>query len=153
LAEKFHIARNHLAQKQLREHGLDNKNVTFKDEALNKIILSYTRESGVRELQRHLASLCRYVAQTMVSSNLESYEVKEEDVVKALGIERFTFDRIEKQKSPGLITGMAWTSAGGDILFIESSSMPGKGKFMVTGQIGEVMKEPAQIALSYLRSH
>ena len=154
LAEKFHIAKKHLVPKQIKDHGLENKNVVFTDEALNKIILSYTRESGVRELQRIVASVCRYVAQTMLSKELESFEVKEKDIVAALGIERFTFDKAaEKEKYPGLITGMAWTQSGGDILFIESSMMPGRGKFIVTGQIGDVMKESSQIALSYLRAN
>ena len=153
LSEKFHIAKNHLVPKQLKEHGLDPAKVKVSDEAINYIISHYTRESGVRELQRLMAGVCRFLAQKMVEENVTEWNFVSDQVEQALGISRYDFELAHKDSSPGLVTGMAWTSAGGDILFIESSKMPGKGSFIVTGQIGDVMRESSQIALSYIKTH
>lgn len=154
LAEKFHIARNHLVNRQLKEHGLDPAKVKISDQALHSVIAHYTRESGVRELQRFMAAICRFIAQKMVDTKTDTFDFTEKEVPQALGIERFDFETVHDEKTPGLVTGMAWTSAGGDILFIESSKISGgKGSFVITGQIGDVMKESSQIALSFLRTN
>lgn len=153
-SEKLHIAKNHLIPKQLDEHGLTENQVQISDSALTKVISSYTREAGVRELQRRIAAVCRASTERVLNpSSKLPIVVEEKDLAEILGREKFTFDVAEMLATAGVVTGLAWTPLGGDILFIESSLMPGSGKLTLTGQLGEVMKESAQIALSLVRSH
>ncbi len=151
-AEKLHIAKNHLIPKQLEELGTQAR-VEFSDEALVRLITAYTRESGVRELQRKIASCLRAVSEKILASKGELVRIESLDLEELIGTERFAFEVTENQSSPGVVTGLAWTPVGGDILFIESTRMPGTGQLMITGQLGDVMKESAHIALSLLRSH
>jgi ATP-dependent Lon protease len=152
-AEKTHIAKNHLLPKQLKEHGLKSSDVELSDEALIKLIAGYTREAGVRELQRKIAELLRSVSEQVLKRSGKPVHIEAKDLNELLGPERFTYEMIETSNPVGVATGLAWTPVGGDILFIEASAMPGKGELMMTGQLGEVMKESAQIALSLIRSH
>ncbi|MCC6277870.1 MAG: endopeptidase La [Oligoflexia bacterium] len=153
LNEKLHIAKTHLVQKQLEEHGMTSDQVMFEDEVLMKVIQSYTREAGVRELNRQIAALCRWVAERVVAQDTE-IPVKPalSDLEDALGLERYLPEMANVKAPSGVVTGMAWTPQGGDILFIESTMMPGAGRLTLTGQLGDVMKESAQIALSLVRS-
>lgn len=151
--EKHHIAKEHLVPKQLKEHGLSTKQVTIKNEALSKIINDYTREAGVRDLQRKIAALCRAAAQEIIEQKLETLEIDENKVRQFLGVENYKFESALEKTEPGVATGMAWTAAGGDILFIEASKMKGSGKLTLTGSLGDVMKESAQIAISYIRTN
>ncbi len=152
--EKMHIAENHLIPKIREDLGLTDAHVLLDDEVLIKTIHSYTREAGVRDLNRKLTTLFRSVTEK-VASEAEPLPIliKNSDVEELLGKERFLHDVVEKVAVPGVATGLAWTPMGGEILFIESSLMPGSGKLMLTGQLGDVMKESAQIALSLLRSN
>ena len=151
--EKLAIARSHLVPKQLREHGITDQ-VTLTDEALQITIESYTREAGVRSLERKIAQIVRGVA-VKVAEHGEAKETvaTEEDVRKYLGPAKFSDDRVERLEDPGVATGLAWTPVGGVILFIEATRMPGTGKMMLTGQLGDVMKESAQAAMSYVRAN
>ena len=158
--DKIEIAKAHLIPKQLKAHGLTNKKIEFRDEAIRKIIREYTREAGVRNLERELASICRKIARDIVlkeSSNgkkkvNEKYVIDQEKVEKYLKNPKFRSTRHEKAQRVGSVTGLAWTSVGGDLLTVEVTIMSGSGKLSLTGQIGNVMKESAQAALSYLRS-
>ncbi len=153
-AEKMHIAKNHLIPKQLLEHGLTKEQVTISEEALLKMVTSYTREAGVRDLQRKVAAVFRGASEKVLSPTVKlPVEIIESDLRELLGREKFTFDIAEMIVPAGVVTGLAWTPMGGDILFIESSLMPGSGKLTLTGQLGDVMKESVQIALSLVRSH
>jgi ATP-dependent Lon protease len=150
-AEKLHIARNHLLPKQLEEHGLKAHQLAIADELINHVITHYTREAGVRDLQRKLAAICRLVA-TRVVEGAERVEIEIQHIEESLGPVRFEHEMTEKLSPPGVTTGLAWTPVGGEILFIESALMPGTGKLTLTGQLGDVMKESAQIALTLIRS-
>ena len=153
--EKVHIAQNHLIPKQLREHGLDPGAVAFDEKGLIKIIMAYTREAGVRNLERRIADVCRAIAVEVASGKVAAGSrrtVSESDLPDMLGPEKFWNETAERTEIPGVATGLAWTAAGGDILFIEATKMTGKGSLTLTGQLGDVMKESAQAALSYLRS-
>lgn len=151
--EKIHIARKHLYPKQLMEHGLTEKRLKMSDEILLKVISGYTREAGVRDLQRQIAALIRFAAEKIVSQHLEApCEFSLAEVEEALGPERYLLETTERNVVSGVATGLAWTPMGGDILFVESRAMPGKGQLMITGQLGDVMKESAQIAFSHVRS-
>jgi ATP-dependent Lon protease len=153
--EKVHIAQNHLIPKQLREHGLDPGAVAFDEKALIKIVMAYTREAGVRNLERRIADVCRAIAVEVASGKVAAGSrrtVSESDLPDMLGPEKFWNETAERTEIPGVATGLAWTAAGGDILFIEATKMTGKGSLTLTGQLGDVMKESAQAALSYLRS-
>lgn len=153
-SEKLHIAKNHLLPKQLKEHGLTEGDVTFADEAMLRLISHYTREAGVRDLQRNIASVCRASTEKVVDEKIEKpVKISLEFLEDTLGPEKFTHEVAERLVSPGVVTGLAWTPNGGEILFIEASLMPGTGKLTLTGQLGDVMKESAQIALSLVRSH
>ena len=153
-AEKLHIAKNHLIPKQLSEHGLTPEQLAISDESLLRLLHAYTREAGVRDLQRKIATLCRAMAERVLSSAKEQLPVKVEvsDLEEILGQERFVHEVAERINPPGVATGLAWTPQGGEILFIEANLMPGKGNLILTGQLGDVMKESAQIALSLVRS-
>ncbi len=153
--EKVHIAENHLIPKQLKEHGLSPEAISFTAKALIKIIMAYTREAGVRNLERRIADCCRAVAVEVASGKVAAgaqRTVDEPDLLDMLGPEKFYNETAERTEIPGVATGLAWTAAGGDILFIEATKMTGKGSLTLTGQLGDVMKESAQAALSYLRS-
>ncbi|HMQ35328.1 MAG TPA: magnesium chelatase domain-containing protein, partial [Chloroflexaceae bacterium] len=157
--EKLEIARGFLIPKQREFHGLEPEQLTITPAAVVKLIREYTREAGVRNLEREIASLCRKVARKVASSSeaegeggATSYTVDEGDVAGYLGPERFSFGLAEERDEIGVATGVAWTSTGGDILSIEVLPVKGKGGLMLTGQLGEVMKESAQAAVSYVRS-
>jgi len=149
--EKEHIARRHLIKKQLREHGITEEQAEITDKALARIITGYTREAGVRNLERRIADVCRSVAVEVASGRTEKRIVDEADIPEMLGPEKFYNEVAERTEVSGVATGMAWTAAGGDILFIEATKMPGKGTLTLTGQLGDVMKESAQAALSWVR--
>lgn len=150
--EKVRIAKTHLIPKVLQETGIPTERLQITDAALMKLITHYTRESGVRDLQRQIAAVARASAERVISSQEEPVVIDEIQLEDVLGPERFVHEVAESQVPPGVVTGLAWTPQGGDILFIESTLMPGKGQLMLTGQLGEVMKESAQIALSLVRS-
>ncbi|MEO5969056.1 MAG: endopeptidase La [Bdellovibrionia bacterium] len=152
-AEKLHIAKNHLIPKQLEEHGLTAEQLVLSDAGVLKVIHSYTREAGVRDLQRKIATLCRSLAEKVLEPNAElPVRVEVESLDELLGAERFVHEVAERLSPPGVATGLAWTPQGGEILFIEANLMPGKGQLILTGQLGDVMKESTQIALSLVRS-
>lgn len=152
-AEKLHIAKNHLIPKQWEEHGLTNAQLVVSDETLLRVIHAYTREAGVRDLQRKMATLCRAMAEKILAPNsVLPIRVEVADLEEILGPERFVHEVAERISPPGVATGLAWTPQGGEILFIEANLMPGKGNLILTGQLGEVMKESTQIALSLVRS-
>jgi ATP-dependent Lon protease len=153
--EKVHIAQNHLIPKQLKEHGLSSDAIAFTEKGIIKIIMAFTREAGVRNLERRIADCCRAVAVEVASGKVAvgtKRTVDEGDLAEMLGPEKFYNETAERTEIPGVATGLAWTAAGGDILFIEATRMTGKGSLTLTGQLGDVMKESAQAALSYLRS-
>jgi ATP-dependent Lon protease len=152
-AEKIHIARNYLIPKQLKEHGLTNEQLVISDEALVRLISSYTREAGVRELQRRIAAVLRGSSERVLEAQALPVKVQSHDLDEILGTERFSYEIAETINPPGVVTGLAWTPVGGDILFVEATAMPGKGNLMITGQLGDVMKESAQIALSLIRAN
>lgn len=149
--EKVHIAKSHLLPKELAEHGITSEQLTISDETLGKVIAQYTREAGVRDLQRKISALCRNVAIQIVEGKA-TVEVNDVLVEEALGASRFESEAAAVVMPPGVATGLAWTPVGGEILFIESALMPGHGKLSLTGQLGDVMKESAQIALTLVRS-
>jgi ATP-dependent Lon protease len=154
--EKVHIARRHLVPKQLREHAIASEQLTISDAAILAIVRDYTREAGVRQLNRELTKLSRALALQVArakAGETRELHVKEEDLARYLGKTRFFSEIAERTNVPGVATGLAWTPVGGDILFIETSRMPGKGRVEITGQLGDVMKESAKAALSYVRSH
>lgn len=150
-AEKVHIAENHLVPKQREEHGIKPDQFILPRELLVELINGYTREAGVRDLQRKIQALCRS-ATTQIIEGAELVTIERKDVEEALGPVRYEHEMTDKLNPPGVATGLAWTPVGGEILFIESALMPGSGKLILTGQLGEVMKESAQIALSLIRS-
>ncbi len=151
--DKLHIAKEHLIPKQLKEHGMTEEQLRFEDAAIMKIIESYTREAGVRNLEREIANICRGVAKEIVEGEITSKVITPEDLRKYLGVEKFYHDAKERVSRTGVSTGLAWTPTGGDILFVEATMMPGKGQLILTGQLGDVMKESAQAALSYIRAN
>jgi ATP-dependent Lon protease len=150
--EKEQIARKFLIPKQIKEHGLEERALSITDKALQKVINSHTREAGVRNLERQIATICRAVAKEVASGNIEPMTIDEEKVTMLLGPTKFYSDVAERIDEPGIATGLSWTPHGGDILFIEANKMNGKGKLVLTGHLGEVMKESAQAALSYIRA-
>jgi len=153
--EKKKIAEQFLIPKQVKAHGLKKENIKISLEVLTSIVGKYTREAGVRNLERELATLCRKVAKDMVKGKNKKklYLITEEDLVKYLGPSKFKKEITEEENKVGVVTGLAWTSTGGDILTVEATLMPGRGNLILTGQLGEVMKESAQAALSYARSN
>ncbi len=151
--EKVGIAKKFLLPKQVEAHGLKKDQIEVTDDAIHTVINSYTREAGVRNLERNLATICRGVAKDVASGKTEPTKVKSEMVPNFLGPIKFFSEVKERISEPGIVTGLAWTPNGGDILFIEASKMPGKGNLTLTGQLGDVMKESARAAMSYIRSH
>jgi ATP-dependent Lon protease len=150
--EKLHIAKDYLVKEQREGHGLKPEQITFSDEALLKLIHSFTREAGVRSLKREIASVCRAVARDIASDTVTTQKVDEAVVEKILGKDRFDMDVAERTAKTGVATGLAWTPVGGDILFIEATRFKGKGNMVMTGQLGDVMKESAKAADSWIKS-
>ncbi|HBR30676.1 MAG TPA: endopeptidase La, partial [Clostridiales bacterium] len=152
-SEKLSIARNHLIPKQIAKHGLTKKLIRFKDEAIKEMIISYTKENGVRELERTIATICRKSAKLIVTENLKRIVIDLEQLREFLGAVKFLPDRIYEKDEIGIVNGLAWTSLGGEMLRIEVLSMKGSGKLELTGHLGDVMKESAKAAISYIRKH
>ncbi|MDH3982466.1 MAG: endopeptidase La, partial [Kiritimatiellaceae bacterium] len=153
LQEKVHIARRYLVPKAIREHGLKRTQIKYTAEALEGIIGGYTAEAGVRNLERQIANVCRKVARGFAEGKNRSVEVTPRKLKGFLGPVKIEKDVAERQAMPGVVTGLAWTPYGGDILFIEATRMPGKGGLILTGSLGDVMKESARAALSYLHAN
>jgi ATP-dependent Lon protease len=150
--EKLHIARRHLIPKQIEEHGLMPDQASFSDQALRAVINGYTREAGLRSLEREIAKVCRKVARAVAEGKSTPTRVSASALEHFLGIPKIVPEVALKSNQVGVATGLAWTATGGDILFVEATTMPGKGKLILTGQLGDVMRESAQAALSYARS-
>lgn len=150
--EKFHIAKKYLIPKQLGRNGLTEEMLSFSDKALEKIIHNYTREAGVRNLERRIGEICRKAAREFLEKKKKTVHITEGNLQKYLGKEKITFENANEEDEVGIVRGLAWTSVGGDTLQIEVNVMPGDGKLQMTGQMGDVMKESAQIALTYVRS-
>jgi len=150
--EKLHIAKRHLFEKQLERNGLKPGELTLSDKALSAIIRGYTREAGVRNLERKLGEICRKAAREIYENEKKSVKVTEQNLTKYLGKQKYDFDKRNDKDEIGVVRGLAWTSVGGDTLEIEVNIMPGKGEFNLTGQLGDVMKESAQAGISYIRS-
>ena len=153
LSEKIHIAKDYIISKQIKEHGLKKQEIKFTDSGLSLLIESYTRESGVRNLERQIANVCRKTAREIASGKQKSISITEDKIFEYLGPKKFIPEVAERASQPGVVVGLAWTAFGGDILFIESTRMPGKGVLKLTGKLGDVMKESAQAAYSYVRSN
>lgn len=151
--EKFRIAKKYLVPKVLKEHGVDNKIITISDSALKLIIDSYTRESGVRNLQRQIANVIRKVIKDIIEKDKKNLNISTKLVEKYLGPKIFSYEEVDKEDKVGVVTGMAWTAYGGDTLPVEVMVMDGKGRLELTGQLGDVMKESAKAAYSYVRAH
>ncbi len=151
--EKFHIAKVFLTPKQLKMHGLDGKNITFTEAAYKEIVERYTREAGVRNLERNMAKICRKIAKLETEKKKYTKKLDVKDVKKYLGPQKFNSLLVEKSDEVGLATGLAVTSAGGEILFVEVALMPGKGKLTLTGKLGSVMKESARAAFTWVKAH
>ena len=150
--EKFHIAKEHLWSKQVEKNGLNPTKISITDEALRKVISGYTREAGVRGLERKLGEICRKAARETLEKKKKSVKITEENLEKYLGKVRYTIQTLNDSDEIGIVRGLAWTSVGGDTLQIEVNTMPGRGEFRLTGQLGDVMKESAQAGISYIRS-
>jgi len=151
--EKLKIAQKYLIPKQLNEHGLTESHIQFEEKAITEIVKSYTREAGVRNLEREIAAVCRGVAKEVVEGKTESKAIKKASVSSYLGSIKFFSEVAERTSRAGVATGLAWTPFGGDILFVEATKMKGKGELILTGSLGDVMKESARAALSYIRSN
>lgn len=150
--EKFHIAKDYLVAKQMERNGLKKGQITFSDKSLEKIIHNYTREAGVRNLERRIGDVCRKAARKYLEEKKETIKITESNLEHYLGKEKVTFEDANEEDQVGIVRGLAWTSVGGDTLQIEVNVMPGKGNLLMTGQLGDVMKESAQTALTYVRS-
>ena len=150
--EKFHIAKDYLVEKQIEKNGLKGGVLTISDETIRKIIHNYTREAGVRNLERRIGDVCRKAAREYLEDKNVKIHVREDSLEKYLGKERISFEDANEEDQVGIVRGLAWTSVGGDTLQIEVNVMPGKGELLMTGQMGDVMKESARIALTYVRS-
>jgi len=150
--EKLQIAKRYLIPKQVKEHGLDKKLISISDSAVREIVRRYTREAGVRNLERSIATICRQVARKVVEGRTERTSVTAKNVHEFLGPPKFSFGLAEKRDEVGVATGLVWTEVGGDVIFVEATTMKGSGKLILTGQLGDVMRESAQAAVSYIRS-
>ena len=151
--EKLNIAKNHLIPKQIKRHGLTKRTFKLSDSAISEIIDSYTAEAGVRNLEREIASLCRKAAKQLIEDKVKSVSVTTKNLSKLLGTKKYEAEKIDEFNQVGVVNGMAYTSIGGDLLKIEASIMKGTGKIQLTGQLGDVMKESAEIAISYIREN
>ena len=150
--EKVKIAQKYLIPKKVKEHGLKKENIKISEKALRDVINYYTRESGVRNLEREVANLCRKTARKIVTGKAKSYSITQGNLEKYLGKHRFHYDMVEGENQVGVTTGMAWTAVGGDTLQIETTAVAGTGKLVLTGQLGDVMQESAKAGISYIRS-
>ena len=150
--EKIHIAKEHLVRKQLKKNGLTKSQLTIREDALALVIRGYTKEAGVRSLERKIGEICRKAAREIYEGSKKKVTVTRKNLTQYLGKEKYTFDKANKTDEIGIVRGLAWTSVGGDTLEIEVNVMPGKGEFRLTGQLGDVMKESAQAGISYIRS-
>jgi ATP-dependent Lon protease len=150
--EKLHIAQQYLIPKQLKEHGLTPTRLELSEEAVREIVRRYTREAGVRNLERTIAMICRQVARRVVEGKRGKTRVTERTLHKFLGPPKFSYGLAEEKDEVGTATGLVWTEVGGDIISIEATKMPGKGQLTLTGQLGDVMRESAQAAVSYIRA-
>jgi ATP-dependent Lon protease len=146
--EKLEIAKKYLVKRQLESNGLDSSKAEITEEAIRAIIADYTREAGVRSLERTIGAVLRNAAMKIAEGSSQKIEVKSEDLRAILGQRKFESELAQRTSVPGVATGLAWTPVGGDILFIEASKVPGSGKLIITGQLGDVMKESAQAALT-----
>jgi ATP-dependent Lon protease len=154
--EKLEIAKRYLVPRQIERNGLRRSQIAFTDSGLRTIISDYTREAGVRQLEREIGSVCRKVARQVAEDDASArrrVSVTEPRVRELLGKRRFFSEARRRTSRPGVATGLAWTPVGGEVLFIEATSMPGRGRLTITGQLGDVMRESAQAALSYVRAH
>ncbi len=150
--EKLNIATKYLIPKQLKEHGLKERSILISDNTILHIIKYYTREAGVRNLEREIAKLCRKAARRIIETGQTSVRISTNNLDKYLGIPRYQYNKIEKRAQIGVVTGLAWTAVGGEVLSVEAIAMPGVGKLNLTGKLGAVMKESANAGLSYIRS-
>jgi ATP-dependent Lon protease len=150
--EKFHIAKNHLIKKQLKKHGLTSSRLKFADDAIYAIISGYTRESGVRTLEREIGTVCRKAAKSIVSDETGSIKVTAGNISDFLGAARYKKEQAFTGDEPGVVNGLAWTAVGGEILEVEANVIDGTGKIEITGNLGSVMNESAKAALTYIRS-
>jgi ATP-dependent Lon protease len=152
--EKLHIARQYLVPRQIRENGLTPSQIEFADSALKAVIEEYTREAGVRNLERQIGTICRKVAREVAEGKVDGrVRISAKRARELLGRQRFFAEQRRRTKDPGVATGLAWTPVGGEVLFVEASAMPGSGNLTITGQLGDVMRESAQAALSWVRAH
>jgi ATP-dependent Lon protease len=150
--EKLEIAKRYLVKRQLESNGLDSSKAEIREEAIRAIIADYTREAGVRSLERNIGAVLRNAAMKIAEGASRKIEIDEKDLHAVLGAKRFENETAQRTSVPGVATGLAWTPVGGDILFIEASKVPGSGKLIITGQLGDVMKESAQAALTLART-
>lgn len=150
--EKMHIAKDYLFKKQLEKNGLSRKQLVISDAAIGKVIQNYTREAGVRNLERNIGKICRKAARMILEGEEKTIRVNGKNLEQYLGVERYRQEIVNKKDQVGIVRGLAWTSVGGDTLEIEVNVMPGKGEFLLTGKMGDVMKESAQTGISYIRS-
>lgn len=150
--EKLHIAKDHLLPKQMKRHGLEESQLMINDKAMEKMIHQYTREAGVRNLERKIAAVCRKADREILEKNKSQVRVTERNLEKFLGKTLYDFQKRNDKDEIGIVRGLAWTSVGGDTLEIEVNLMPGKGNFELTGQLGDVMQESAKAGISYIRS-
>jgi ATP-dependent Lon protease len=151
--EKLHIARRYLVPQQIERAGLQEDQFGATEEALRSLINEYTREAGVRNLERQIASLCRKAAKRIATGETPEQKIERDQVVEMLGPPKFIPEVAERVSEPGVAAGLAWTPTGGDIIFVETTMTPGEGKLILTGMLGDVMKESAQAALTYVRAH
>lgn len=152
-AEKLEITKKHLVRKQIENNGIDDRHIEFNDDGINFLINHYTREAGVRSLEREIGSVCRKVAKEVVLGSLKKFVIASEQVIKFLGAPRYLREEKMQEDTVGVCTGLAWTQAGGEVLYVEALNMKGKGGVTLTGQMGDVMKESATAAMSYARAH
>ncbi|NOZ63503.1 MAG: AAA family ATPase, partial [Caldiserica bacterium] len=150
--EKLHIAKRYLIPRQIKENGLENVQINFQDKAILTIVREYTREAGVRNLEREISSVLRKIARDVATGEKGSFRVTEKKIREYLGPQKFFQEVAERTSEPGVATGLAWTPAGGEIIFVEATKMRGKKSLILTGQLGDVMRESAKAALSYIRA-
>src|SRR5207253_5769216 len=152
--EKLEIAKRYLVPRQIERNGLTRGKIEIREPALRAIIGDYTREAGVRNLEREIGTICRKVARLVAEGKIKKrYSVSEKRARELLGKRKFFTEARRRTAEPGVSTGLAWTPAGGDVLFVEATAMPGSGRLTITGQLGDVMRESAEAALSYVRGH
>lgn len=151
--EKFHIAKDYLVKKSMKNNGLDDNDLTISDDAIEAVIEYYTREAGVRKLEQQIGKICRKAVKKLLENTERPIEVTKQNLEEYLGKERFHFEKMNEQDEIGVARGLAWTSVGGDTLSIEVNVMPGSGKVELTGKLGDVMKESAMAAISYIRAN